>query len=55
MDFSRLQPPERQTNVGGSFACQECSEVVLKGLLDEDTGELLYWCPNGHESSIKLR
>ena len=38
----------------GSFACQECLEVVQSAIIDEDEN-IMYWiCKDNHRSQVRL-
>lgn len=53
-DFLQLKNNSNYIEASGSFACQECEEVVNSGKIDEDNMILIYSCINGHNSRIKI-
>ena len=38
--------------VGGSFMCQECTEIVDRAYVRHAEGKLVWLCSEGHKSSI---
>ena len=40
--------------VTGSFACQECNEVITKAGFDEVNSILVWFCSENHRSQVSL-
>jgi hypothetical protein len=38
----------------GSFTCQECNEIVTKGMFDEDNSIIIWYCSENHRSQVSL-
>lgn len=55
-DFLGKSEPELGTGewVGGSFACQECGEVIDQALLNYDEKLLKWVCSKKHSSQVGM-
>ena len=45
---------QEDTNVTGTFICQECFEPVGFAVLNEDSMQLVYTCAAGHRNEATL-
>lgn len=52
-DAPPSQEPDREPDVGGTFECQTCGVYVSRAYIRRGTGDLLWYCPEGHVSAIK--
>jgi hypothetical protein len=40
--------------IDGSFACQECNEVIVKAMFDEDNRIIIWYCSENHRSQVSI-
>jgi hypothetical protein len=45
---------ENFPEINGSFACQECPEILTEALLDEDNRIIIWYCSENHRSQVSL-
>jgi hypothetical protein len=51
---SKIIKEDHLPDAEGSFACQECNEVVLSGKFDVDNKLIIWYCSNNHRSQVSI-
>ena len=51
---SKPQAPANGRVVGGTFACQECNDVMSEAYLNYDDKTLTWVCNNHHKSQVSI-
>ena len=40
--------------IDGAFACQECNEVIVNAMFDEDNRIIIWYCSSEHRSQVSI-
>ena len=48
------KPKPNQIEMGGTFQCQHCEEIIANGIFDPNEKILTWFCKNHHKSQIGL-
>lgn len=50
----KMVETEDKLFIGGAFSCQVCNKTVDEAEMDRATAEIVWKCPEGHESKVSL-
>ena len=45
---------ENFPEVNGSFSCQDCGEIVVNAMFDEDNNIIIWYCSENHRSQVSI-